>query len=56
MIRPVFISYARGASAEHAQALAATLGGLAFLDTDAIAMTATSSLRAFSMVCWTHGW
>jgi tetratricopeptide (TPR) repeat protein len=33
---PVFISYSRGASAPHAQALAARLGDLAFLDTTAI--------------------
>src|ERR1039458_871022 len=33
---PVFISYSRGASAPHAQALAARLGDLAFLDTSAI--------------------
>ena len=33
---PVFISYSRGASAPHAQALAAGLGDLAFLDTAAI--------------------
>src|SRR5207244_3593014 len=36
MSRPVFISYSRGASATHAQALAARLGDLAFLDTGAI--------------------
>lgn len=34
--RPVFISYSRDASAAHAQALAARLGDLAFLDTGAI--------------------
>jgi tetratricopeptide (TPR) repeat protein len=33
---PVFISYSRGASTPHAQALAARLGDLAFLDTSAI--------------------
>ena len=36
MPRPVFISYARQASATHAEALAAKLGDLAFLDTTAI--------------------
>ncbi len=36
MPRPVFISYSRDASAAHAQALAAKLGDLAFLDTNAI--------------------
>src|SRR5260370_6665785 len=33
---PVFISYSRDASATHAQALSASLGDLAFLDTSAI--------------------
>ncbi|HEU4559770.1 MAG TPA: toll/interleukin-1 receptor domain-containing protein [Longimicrobium sp.] len=38
-IRPVFISYARDASREHARALHQALGGrTAFLDTDAIAL------------------
>jgi hypothetical protein len=36
MPRPVFISYSRKASLPHAQALAAKLGDLAFLDTSAI--------------------
>jgi hypothetical protein len=36
MPQEVFISYARNASAAEAQALAAKLGELAFLDTDAI--------------------
>src|ERR1039457_6280079 len=36
MPRPVFISYARQANRTHAQALAAKLGDLAFLDTTAI--------------------
>src|ERR1035438_5471015 len=36
MPRPVFISYSRKASLPHAQALAAKLGGLAFLDTTEI--------------------
>jgi tetratricopeptide (TPR) repeat protein len=36
MPQEVFISYARTATAEHAQALAAKLGEVAFLDTDAI--------------------
>ena len=36
MPHEVFISYARNASAAEAQALAAKLGELAFLDTDAI--------------------
>jgi TIR domain len=36
MPRPVFISYSRSASTPQAQALAATLGDLAFLDTSAI--------------------
>lgn len=36
MSRPVFISYARRASVADAQALAAKLGGLAFLDTTGI--------------------
>src|ERR1700736_4775008 len=33
---PVFISYSRGSSAAHAQALAARLGDLVFLDSGAI--------------------
>ena len=37
MSHQVFISYARSASAAHAQALAGALGDLAFLDTGAIA-------------------
>jgi tetratricopeptide (TPR) repeat protein len=36
MTQPVFLSYARSVSAAHAQALAAKLGELAFLDSDAI--------------------
>ena len=36
MSYPVFISYARASSADHARALKARLGDLAFLDTDAI--------------------
>jgi hypothetical protein len=36
MPRPLFISYARGDSVAQAQALADRLGGLAFLDTEAI--------------------
>src|SRR5260370_4333512 len=36
MPHEVFISYARSASAGHAQALAAKLGEVAFLDTEAI--------------------
>jgi len=36
MSQPVFISYARGDSAAHAQALAASLQGQAFLDTESI--------------------
>src|ERR1039457_7654242 len=36
MSQPVFLSYARNASAAHARALAQRLGNLAFLDTDAI--------------------
>ena len=36
MSQPVFISYARGDSASYAQALAASLNGQAFLDTESI--------------------
>ncbi len=36
MFRPVFISYSRTASAAHAEALAARLGDLAFIDTGGI--------------------
>src|ERR1035438_6915410 len=36
MFHPVFISYARNASAQHARALADRLGDLSFLDTSEI--------------------
>jgi hypothetical protein len=53
MSRPVFISYSRGASAAHAQALAARLGDPAFLDTGAID-DGTSFLNACSTAFSTH--